>query len=99
MLQYAPFVPLAQGVRTGVAILSYNRKVFFGVTADWDSVPDVDVLARGIERGMDDLLAASAAASAPATEAANAAANGVPRPARTGTRRAPRRRATMPTDA
>lgn len=60
MLEYFPFVPVSQGLRTGVAILSYNRKIAFGVTGDWDSVPDVDVLAAGIEAGMAELLALSA---------------------------------------
>ena len=56
MLEYLPFVPLSQGVRTGVAILSYNGKISFGVTGDWDAVPDVAVLADGIETGMQELL-------------------------------------------
>jgi WS/DGAT/MGAT family acyltransferase len=56
MLEYIPFVPLSQGVRTGVAILSYNRKVAFGVTGDWDTMPDIDLLADGITRGVHDLL-------------------------------------------
>ena len=60
MLEYFPFVPVAQGLRTGVAVLSYNGRIGFGVTADWDSVPDVDVLAGGIEEGMRELLALSA---------------------------------------
>jgi diacylglycerol O-acyltransferase len=59
MLDYVPFVPLAQGVRTGVAILSYHGRIAFGVTGDWDSVPDIDVLAAGIATGMDELLALS----------------------------------------
>lgn len=59
MLEYFPFVPVASGLRTGVAILSYNRKIGFGVTGDWDSVPDVGVLAEGIEEGMRELLAVS----------------------------------------
>jgi diacylglycerol O-acyltransferase len=62
MLDYFPFVPLSQGVRTGVAILSYNRKVSFGVTGDWDSVPDIDVLADGIEAGLAELQQAAAEA-------------------------------------
>ena len=49
MLSYYPFVPLSQGVRTGVAILSYNGRITFGVTGDWDTMPDLDVLAAGIE--------------------------------------------------
>ena len=56
MLEYLPFVPLAQGVRTGVAILSYNRRIAFGVTGDWDTVPDLHLLADGIATGMRDLL-------------------------------------------
>jgi len=56
MLEYFTFVPLSQGVRTGVAILSYNRRIAFGVTGDWDTVPDLDVLTHGIEDGMRELL-------------------------------------------
>lgn len=57
MLEYHPFVPLAQGVRVGVAILSYNGKVSFGVTGDFDTAPDIDVLCRGIDEGLAELLA------------------------------------------
>jgi diacylglycerol O-acyltransferase / wax synthase len=60
MLSYTPFVPLSQGMRTGVAILSYNGRIAFGVTGDYDSMPDLDVLADGIRSGMDDLLEHSA---------------------------------------
>lgn len=60
MLDYRPFVPLSYGVRAGVAILSYNGKISFGVTGDWDTVPDIDVLASGIEEGMAELLELSA---------------------------------------
>lgn len=64
MLEYLPFVPLAHGVRVGVAIVSYHGKVGFGVTGDWDSVPDVDLLARGIEAGMAELVKLADAAGA-----------------------------------
>ena len=63
MLEYYPFVPVSHGVRTGVAILSYNRKVSFGVTGDWDSMPDIEVLSDGIEAGMAELLAVDEAAA------------------------------------
>ncbi|MBK9181139.1 MAG: wax ester/triacylglycerol synthase family O-acyltransferase [Acidimicrobiales bacterium] len=49
MLDYLPFVPLAQGVRVGVAILSYHGRLAFGVTGDFDAAPDIDVLANAIE--------------------------------------------------
>lgn len=60
LLEYHPFVPLSHGVRIGVAVLSYNGRVSIGVTGDFDTVPDIDVLIRGIEAGMDELLGASA---------------------------------------
>ncbi len=92
MLEYFPFVPVSYGVRTGVAILSYNRKIGFGVTGDWDSVPDVGVLADGIEVGMQELLAASAPAPAAAAAARKAAAK--PRATATkATKATPRKRA------
>ena len=56
MLEYLPFVPLGPGVRVGVAILSYHGGISFGVTGDFDTVPDVQVVARGIERAMVELV-------------------------------------------
>ncbi len=61
MLEYLPFVPIAHGVRVGVAIVSYNGKIAFGVTGDYDSAPDIDVLAHGIEDGIAQLLKLAAA--------------------------------------
>ena len=51
MVAYQPFVPIGQGVRIGVAILSYDGGVSFGVTGDYDTVPDVARLCRSIEAG------------------------------------------------
>jgi diacylglycerol O-acyltransferase / wax synthase len=56
MLEYLPFVPIAPGVRVGVAIVSYNGKVAFGITGDYDSAPDIDVLGTGIERAVAELV-------------------------------------------
>ena len=52
MLEYLPFVPISQGVRIGVSILSYNGKVRFGVTGDYDTVPEVEWFCRRIEAGV-----------------------------------------------
>jgi diacylglycerol O-acyltransferase len=59
MLRAFPYVPLAGSVRIGVAIFSYNGQVSFGVTGDYDTAPDIDVLCRGIEDGMSELLEAA----------------------------------------
>jgi diacylglycerol O-acyltransferase / wax synthase len=56
MIEYLPFVPLGQGVRIGVAILSYNGRVSFGVTGDFDTVPEVEDFCRAIETGITELL-------------------------------------------
>ncbi len=51
-----PLVPLAAEHTVGIAIFSYTGLVTFGVIADSDSTPDIDVLACGIERGVSELL-------------------------------------------
>lgn len=56
MLEYLPFVPIGAGVRIGIAILSYNGQLAFGVTGDFDTAPDIAVLARGIEAAVADLI-------------------------------------------
>jgi diacylglycerol O-acyltransferase len=56
MLEYLPFVPLGPGVRVGVAILSYNGQLRFGITGDYDTAPDIDVLADGIDAAVKTLL-------------------------------------------
>jgi hypothetical protein len=50
-----PYVPIGNAVRLSVAILSYLDSVSFGVTADYESVPDLDVLATGIDRALAEL--------------------------------------------
>ncbi len=59
MLKAYPYVPLAGHVRIGVAIFSYDGQVNFGITGDFDTAPDIDVLATGIAHGMEELVARS----------------------------------------
>jgi diacylglycerol O-acyltransferase len=56
MLKAYPYVPLASTVRIGVAIFSYSGLLTYGVTGDYDTAPDIDVLCRGIEDGMGELV-------------------------------------------
>jgi WS/DGAT/MGAT family acyltransferase len=58
MLKAYPYVPLAGQVRVGIAIFSYNGEVNFGVTGDYDTTADLDVLCGGIEEGITQLLKA-----------------------------------------
>jgi diacylglycerol O-acyltransferase / wax synthase len=58
-----------------VAIMSYNGQVNFGLLADYDALPDVTVVAEGIERSLAELLeAAEDAARDEAAEPARAKA-------------------------
>ncbi|HTY34919.1 wax ester/triacylglycerol synthase family O-acyltransferase [Mycobacterium sp.] len=57
VLQVLPIVPIAMQVRVGIAILSYDKDLSFGITADYDNAPDVDKLAEGIESGLARLVA------------------------------------------
>jgi len=56
MLEYFPFVPLGGHVRIGVAIVSYDGALNFGVTGDYETAPDIQVLCDGIKAGMEELL-------------------------------------------
>ena len=56
MLEAFPYVPLGGHVRVGVAIFSYDGALTFGVTGDYDTAPDIDVLCQGIERAMAQLV-------------------------------------------
>lgn len=56
LLDSSPLIPLAGGVRIVVGIFSYDGTLTFGVTGDYTSAPDIDVLCRGIEGGITELL-------------------------------------------
>jgi diacylglycerol O-acyltransferase / wax synthase len=56
MTEYRPFVPISHGLRVGTAILSYNGRLYFGVTGDYETMPDVAVLADETASGIDELF-------------------------------------------
>ena len=57
LLESFPFVPVIGQVRISIAIFSYDGDLYFGVTGDYDSSSDIDILTAGVERSMDELLA------------------------------------------
>lgn len=57
MLEHRPYVPISHGLRVGTAILSYNGHLAFGVTGDFDTAPDVHIVATGIAVGIAQLVA------------------------------------------
>jgi diacylglycerol O-acyltransferase len=68
MLACYPLVPLFRGQALGVALLSYNGRIYWGFNADWDALPDLHDLAAAVEPEFQTLLAA-AGVSAPVQHA------------------------------
>ena len=64
MVYSYPYVPIMGSVRISIAIFSYCGRLFFGITGDYDTVTDIDVLRDGIEEGMHELVVASGGGSA-----------------------------------
>jgi diacylglycerol O-acyltransferase / wax synthase len=61
------YVPIAGGTRCSIGIFSYLNTMTFGINADFDGYPDIDVLSGGIRGGIEELLAIASTRSA-ATE-------------------------------
>jgi len=83
MREVYPLVPLAAEHAVGVAAASYDGSVFFGVVADRDTVPDLDVLVSAMVASVEELLAVARADQV-------ALEDGAPRPRRARRRPAPR---------
>jgi diacylglycerol O-acyltransferase / wax synthase len=59
LLSSYPAMPLGESCALSIACTSLGGTMAFGLTADWDALKDLDVLARGIEAAIDDLAAAA----------------------------------------
>ena len=59
MLDPFPMVPLASGQGVGVALLSYDGSINFGLVGDYDLLWDLDELAGDVEEALDELAAAA----------------------------------------
>jgi WS/DGAT/MGAT family acyltransferase len=57
LLDLYPQAPLAANQGLSIAALSYDGRIGFGLLADHDSVPDVDLLARALESSFDEVCA------------------------------------------
>jgi WS/DGAT/MGAT family acyltransferase len=66
-----PMVPLAENTALGIAILSYNGQLNFGLVADYDALADVEVLADELRTSIEELAEAAGAPvpAPPPTEA------------------------------
>jgi diacylglycerol O-acyltransferase len=50
LVAHYPYVPIADRLRTGFAFTSYQRQIYYGITADRDSVPDAAVLRTAMQQ-------------------------------------------------
>jgi diacylglycerol O-acyltransferase / wax synthase len=88
-----PVVPLARRQALGIAVMSYNGRLGFGLLADYDALPDLDAISHELELAIR-RLARAAGVTRPATgrsphHAATKSASGA------STRKAARRTATQ----
>ena len=59
-----PMVPLAENTALGIAILSYNGQLNFGLITDFDALADVEALADSLRASIDETVSAARASSA-----------------------------------
>ncbi len=54
-----PMVPLAENTALGIAVMSYNGQMNFGLNADYDALADVETLADELRAAIDELSRAA----------------------------------------
>jgi diacylglycerol O-acyltransferase len=54
-----PSMPLGENSALSIACTSFGGVMAFGLTADWDATPDIDVLALAIEESLVELCKAA----------------------------------------
>jgi hypothetical protein len=82
LLAEYPIMPISENMGLSIAVTSLAGTMAFGITSDWDTLPDIEVLAEGMHEAIQELRKA----------AEQEAAGEASRPARRVTRRPPRRR-------
>ena len=56
MIETYPVQPLLPGHALSIGVTSYDGGVFYGITADRDVLPDVDVLGQCVTEALDELV-------------------------------------------
>ena len=59
MIAYYPYVPVGYAVGCGCAIMSYDQKLYFGLTADAQAMPDVERLKEFLDESFVELRKAA----------------------------------------
>ncbi len=61
--RFYPVVPLARRQALGIAIMSYDGRLGFGLLADYDALPDLDSIAGHLRDAIEDLASAAGVAA------------------------------------
>ena len=59
LIDLFPMAPLGSNQALNVAVMSYNGQLGFGLLADYDAIPDLGVIAEGLEKSISELLEAA----------------------------------------
>jgi hypothetical protein len=59
MIAYYPYVPVGYNLGCGCAVMSYDQKLYFGLTADAKAMPDVELLGKFLDESFTELLKAA----------------------------------------
>lgn len=59
MIAYYPYVPVGYAIGCGCAIMSYDQKLYFGLTADLQAMPDVERLKDALDKSFIELRKAA----------------------------------------
>ena len=59
MIETYPVPPLQKGFSLAIGVTSYDGGVYYGITADRDLLPDVDVLGQCVKEALDELVDSS----------------------------------------
>jgi diacylglycerol O-acyltransferase len=84
LLDHFPLVPLSLNMGLGAGVTSYNHKLFFGLMADPNVMPDVDFLKQCIDESYLELRAAAGVDIFDLPEFVGIRSNGVIEPAGVG---------------
>ena len=55
MQEIYPLVPLAGNQGLGIALFSYNGGLYWGLNADWDALPDIHGMVKGLNEEFESL--------------------------------------------
>jgi WS/DGAT/MGAT family acyltransferase len=60
-----PLVPIVENAALGIAIMSYNGRIDFGLVGDYDALPDLDAVAAALDGAIGELAAVAGTSAKP----------------------------------